>query len=290
MARVTNGYLTNCVISGGNVRGGNGADGVGGGASCCTLYNCLLTGNWASYGGGGAAMSTLYNCTVASNSVIGHGGGVWNCTLYNCIVCSNTAALPSGEANCDWQTIRNNCFTDTDPLFVDCANGNFRLQTNSPCINAGNNAFVFATKDLDGRARTVDGTMDIGAYEFKPGVSGAFTGWLAYYALRTSGPDDYIDADHDGLSNWLEWVCGTCPTNPLSALRLLSAMSAGTGQTVRWQSAAGVNYLLERKTSLASPFTLVATNIRGQAGTTTYTDTNAANAVPLLYRVGVTCP
>lgn len=285
----TNAFVTNCVISGGHVPGGNGADGVGGGATGCTLYNCLLTGNWASYGGGGAAMSTLYNCTVASNSVIGHGGGVWDCTLYNCIVCSNTANAPY-EANCDWETTLHYSFTDADPLFVDCGNGNFRLQPNSPCINAGNNAYAPGTKDLDGRTRTVDGTVDMGAYEFQPGLSGAFIGWLQYHGLRTSGSDDYTDPDHDGLNNWQEWVCGTCPTNPASALRLLSATPRGTNVMVAWESVAGTSYLLTRSASLASPFTLMATNITGQAGTTSYADTNATGAGPFYYRVGVQCP
>ncbi len=34
-------------------------------------------------------------------------------------------------------------------------------------------------------------------------------------------------------------------------------------------------------------FSLLATNLPGQPGTTTYTDTNVAAASPLFYRVGV---
>jgi hypothetical protein len=51
----------------------------------------------------------------------------------------------------------------------------------------------------------------------------------------------------------------------------------------------GLNYFLERSTNLAAPFafTPVATNIAGQAGTTTYTDTNAQGKGPWYYRVGV---
>ncbi len=53
---------------------------------------------------------------------------------------------------------------------------------------------------------------------------------------------------------------------------------------------ARVNYFLARSANLASPFMLVATNVLGQAGTITYTDTNAAGAGPLFYRGGVGSP
>jgi hypothetical protein len=284
MGSSTNGFLTNCVITGANEPGPNGADGIGGGVAGCTLYNCVLTGNWASYGGGGAAFCTLYNCTVVSNSAQGWGGGTYECTLYNSIVCSNTAYCPDvyGGGGCSP--------SGPDVRFVDFAHGNFRLQSNSPCINAGNNAFVATTKDLDGRPRIAGGTVDLGAYEFQPGVSGAFIGWLQYYGLRTSGSADYTDSDHDGMNNWQEWVCGTCPTNSLSVLRLLSATPGGANVTVTWQSVAGVNYCLWRSANPQPPFALVATNITGQQGTTTYADTNATGSGPFFYRVGVPCP
>ena len=54
-----------------------------------------------------------------------------------------------------------------------------------------------------------------------------------------------------------------------------------------WQSVAGVNYLLERGGDLGSPLTLLATNILGHAGTTSYADTNATGAGPFFYRAGV---
>ena len=61
---------------------------------------------------------------------------------------------------------------NSDPLFVDAGNGNFRLQESSPCIDVGNNAAVVGSTDLDGRPRIFDGdddsvaTVDMGAYEF----------------------------------------------------------------------------------------------------------------------------
>jgi hypothetical protein len=235
--------------------------------------------------------ANLNNCTVTGNS--GYGGW-WGVNFNNCIVYFNS------DTNGPYTTLNYCCTTPMPtngvgnitnaPLFVDYAGGNLRLQSNSPCINTGNNVFVSGTTDLDGRPRVVAGTADIGAFEFQPGVSGAFIGWLQNYGLPTNGSADFADADGEGMNNWQEWVCGTCPTNPLSALRLFSATSTGTNVAVSWQSVAGVNYFLARSANLAAPFTLVATNITGQAGTTTYRDTNATGPGPFFYRVGVNSP
>jgi parallel beta-helix repeat protein len=55
-----------------------------------------------------------------------------------------------------------------DPLFLDPA-GNFHLQFGSPGIDAGDNSAPnLPSTDLDGHARTVNGTVDLGVYEFTP--------------------------------------------------------------------------------------------------------------------------
>jgi hypothetical protein len=130
---------------------------------------------------------------------------------------------------------------------------------------------------LDDKLRIVGGTVDIGAYEFQSPISIISYAWLQQYNLPTDGSADFADLDGDGLNNLQEWRCGTDPTNPISALRLLVPVRGATNVTVTWQSVAGVNYFLERSTSLAAPsaFTLVATNIDGQPGMTTYIDRNA---------------
>src|SRR5208283_1938774 len=185
-------------------------------------------------------------------------------TLYNCIVYLNTA---SGGGNYDTNSILNYCCTTPqptngvgnityDPQFADYANGNLRLQSNSPCINAGNNAYVSGTTDLDGNPRIVSGTVDIGTYEYQGTGSVISYAWLQHYGLPTDGSADYADYDGTGMNVYQDWVAGLNPTNALSVLRLLSPFITSTNATVTWQSVAGVNYLLERSANLASPFTL----------------------------------
>ena len=131
--------------------------------------------------------------------------------------------------------------------------------------------------------------MDIGAYEFESPASQLSYAWLQQYGLPTDGSADFTDPDGDRANNWQEWNCTTDPTNALSALRLLTPQTVGTNLSVRWESVTGKSYFLERSTSLGTnaSFLPLATNLPGQSGTTTFTDTNAAGARPRFYRVGV---
>jgi hypothetical protein len=315
--------LNNCALT------GNSGGLAGGGAMDGTLNNCALTGNSGGWMGGGALGGTLNNCTITGNRVIsGSGGGVYGGVLNNCTVAGNSASYYGGGvcgsvgtitslvrlSNCivyeNSASLGNPNYRDaslsyccTTPLLTDglCnitnapafvnTNGwsNLRLQTNSPCINAGNNAYASGVTDLDGNRRIAGATVDIGAYEFQGDGLSSFTAWLWQYGLPIDGSADATDPDHDNLNNWQEWVCKTCPTNSQSALLLLSPILVGTNLRVTWLSAVGVNYYLERSTNLTSPFTPLASNIVGQAGFTSYEDTDRAGEGPFFYRVGVTC-
>jgi len=202
------GTLINCIISGNTSRDVEGTrDGYGGGTAYSTLRNCTLMNNSARYGGGGAFYGALTNCLLRGNTAV-WGGGAYISTLVNCTVVGNTAyddgglgggsggGMASGSALNSilvqnsgpyggpnyWGGGMSYCCTAPhpggvgniaeDPRFTDYAGGNYRLQTNSPCLNAGTNGAIAASVDLDGLSRIVDGIVDMGAYEAQhiPGV------------------------------------------------------------------------------------------------------------------------
>ncbi len=75
----------------------------------------------------------------------------------------------------------------TDPLFVDAANGDYRLQDVSPLVDAGDNSAPgLLPTDANGRPRLVDGDadgvarIDLGAFEFGPGP------------MANAGPDQEV--------------------------------------------------------------------------------------------------
>jgi hypothetical protein len=283
------GTLNNCLLK------QNSSLADGGGAQSATLNDCAIFANHAEINGGGANSSTLNNCTLSANSAT-DGGGVNDSVLANCVVYYNTASSGSNWFN---GTLNYSCTVPlpadgvgnitSAPVFVDQAAGDLRLQSNSPCINSGKNDYVVNSSDFGGDPRIVAYTVDIGAYEFQSPGSILSYAWAQQYGLPTDGTADYADSDGDGMNNWQEWHASTIPTDASSVLKLLSPVSNSPGVIVTWQSVSNVTYFLDRSVDLSAQpaFGNVESNIVGQAGTTTYTDTNAIGAGPFFYRVGV---
>jgi hypothetical protein len=271
---LSHGIVNNCLVTS-NTAGYRGTGGYGGGTFGCTVNNCTIAGNRAQFGSGDFG-STLYNCILYDNGLAQDSNYDSQSTLS---FCCTVPLPPSGAGN----------FTNA-PLFVNPAAGDFHLQTNSPCINAGANALVTTAFDLDGNPRIIGGTVDVGAYEFQTPTSLISYAWLQEYGFPTDGSADFADPDGDGLNNWQEWICGTDPTDAFSVLSMLSATPSGTNVIVSWQSVAGINYFLEGTANLTTPFALLATNIIGQVDTTSYADTNATGLGSFFYHVGVKHP
>jgi hypothetical protein len=289
---VTGGSLTGCILQ-------YNSSWWGGGAAYATLNNCLVLTNSAGYLGGGGANCAMFNCTIVGNTCAGTGGGVsYSGPIRNCIIYYNTAVSDGfNSIGCDLI----NCCTTPDPgdtgnitntpLFLNQASSDYHLQANSPCINSGNNAYVATISDLDGNPRIVGGTVDIGAYEFQTPVSKLSYAWLQQYGLLITTNIDATDLDGTGMNVYQDWIAGLNPTNPASVLLMLppAPTNNSAGLNVSWQSVSNITYFLQTSTSfgMQPAFSTIRSNIVGQTGTTTYTDTAATNNGPYFYRVGV---
>jgi hypothetical protein len=164
-----------------------------------TITNSTFTNNNASNYGGGMynydSSPNITNSTFANNSAT-NGGGIFNyvCSpiITNTIIwnngsseISNSNSTPtfknsiirnsggSGSWNAAYGT-DGGANLDADPLFVDAANGDYRLTSGSPAIDAGDVSANTTTLDLAGNPR-FDGVIDMGAYEFQNTVNVDFT-------------------------------------------------------------------------------------------------------------------
>ena len=268
----------------------------GGGISAGGQYrieNCLLAYNKAGSHGGGLSGSTnglVQNCTIVNNHEDGGGGGssgagTYGGTLRNCIVWGNTAYTNTDPRNYFGATITYSDSTPlppgdgnlcADPLFVNPSNSDFHLLASSPCIDAGttNGAPLV---DLDGTARPLDGNtngvadFDMGAYEF-------------------ANPN--ADTDGDGQNDWTEAVAGSDGTSCSNIFSTqASCPDSGSGYVVRWASAAGRFYTLQKKTSLFESWADVPgqTNMPATGAAMSYTNPAPA-ADPEFYTIKVLRP
>jgi hypothetical protein len=192
-----NAFIANCRIFGNTAaqKGGalrfNNIDA----ANTVQVVNTLIYGNTSNDNGAAVdawqASPTLTNCTITENTELSNNAIIYahtfgtpgppraDITLNNSIVFNNPTAGPltvTGDANSsvtitysDVDDATNypagsNGNINADPLFINAAIANFRLQTTSPAIDAGDNTAVPPdTLDLDGDGNTAEATpIDLG--------------------------------------------------------------------------------------------------------------------------------
>ncbi|HRJ14910.1 MAG TPA: putative metal-binding motif-containing protein, partial [Saprospiraceae bacterium] len=160
--------------------------------------------------------ANIINCTFYGNhtAISNQGGNL--ISVSNCILWGNNNSLNIISPPTTAFTVANSIVQggwsgtgnlDTDPLFVNAAGGDFRLQACSPAINAGSNGDVPGgiTTDLDGNARFYNnGTVDMGAYEFQ--------------STPPTFVTCYQDSDNDSFGNpaMSQVFCNTCGTGYVS--------------------------------------------------------------------------
>lgn len=94
----------------------------------------------------------------------------------------------------------------------------------------------------------------------------------------------FADFDGDGLSNADEILAGTNPADGDSRLAIVTAQSGDLGVTLRWFSAAGRTYGIQRAWNLREGFTRVVSGLPATQPVNTYT-TSPESRSPAYYRV-----
>lgn len=189
------GTVNGCEFSGNTAKTKGGA--VYAESSALTITNCVFSANTAgasgvSTAGGGAvfvagAGVTIVNCTFYNNSTrypANGGGAVYNylaaTVIANSILWGNTSAVgPQVHNHFSTGTAITHCDIDQsgfesgsgnirrEPLWADPDAGDFRLQSASPCIDAGTlEAVDLPDRDFQGGPRMGGASVDIGALEF----------------------------------------------------------------------------------------------------------------------------
>jgi hypothetical protein len=153
-----------------------------------TISNCVF---WDNYEGAISNMamlssytnasldiinSTFYgNHTQSSTGIINTTGDLTTVNIQNCVlwnegaieISANDAQVTASYSNVQggYEGIGN---IDANPLFLNGAGGDFRLQSESPCINAGNPEGVppAPPRDIMGTLRPQSDRVDMGAYEY----------------------------------------------------------------------------------------------------------------------------
>lgn len=140
------------------------------GAILCRQSDALVRDNTIT--GNTAASSTFIEVSAASpnfvNNILAFNGGPFNASTDSAVTATYNDLYGNGETQYTGPGApfgnRRNILLD--PLFVDRAGGNLRLQDASPCINRGSNTVIaYGEVDLDGVPRIEDDDVDLGAYE-----------------------------------------------------------------------------------------------------------------------------
>ncbi len=208
-----------CIIVGNSAERSGGGLLLGGSGRSALLSSSLIANNWSGDNGGGvypiSNSTTIANCTIVDNVAQNFGGGIFSAgsevSIANTVLWGDHAVLgqeiyarsggsPTGPSivNLSYDNIdggMDSVFVegastvewgpgnlDLDPLFANPDNGDYRLLTGSPCIDAADNTAVpdDVTTDLNGNLRFVDDPatpdsgnpdginpiVDIGAHEF----------------------------------------------------------------------------------------------------------------------------
>jgi hypothetical protein len=108
----------------------------------------------------------------------------------------------------------------------------------------------------------------------------SYADWATRFFGSSGSPNAAANADpdHDGMSNYQEYLAGTNPTNATSVLRILALSVSQTQTTVGWLSVSNGSYVVESASDPSGPWTSAGQPIAGSAADTTQASVSRASS------------
>jgi hypothetical protein len=122
----------------------------------CYIYNCLIYRNCTVASSSGMRFFDGSNCSMLNNTFWNNAGvGLWGAGGSGHTAINNIAYQNSTDYQNDGGVIStaHHNLIGIDPRFIDAANGDFRLQADSPAIGAGADLSATFTDDFFGNTR-----------------------------------------------------------------------------------------------------------------------------------------
>ncbi len=254
-------------------------------ASNDTIVNNTLIGNQGDTypDGEGAAIYALYvnTVTIANNIVAYNSAGIavsnWLQLSTEPVILANNDSYGNSDFNFRGISPGPGDIS-LNPCFVDSLTEYYHLQSGSPCIDAGDNAYASTgDKDLDGRPRIIDTIVDMGCYE-----TGSVPPYTTCTLSGTAGLNDWYvgpsvqatltaSDDYGGVVASTKWAySATAPvwntyTSPISHARL------GISNLYFYSTDLEGNVEQTRTAPIKFDNSLPVVNINSPAATTVYT-------------------
>ncbi len=166
-------------------------------SSTLNLDNCLFAGNESAHGGSAVAVRVWWNCFLTmTHCTFANAGGGGNISRgEQSLVSIRNSVFSAQQIQDDAVEISYCCIPRgyegagniaDDPRFADAAAGDYRLASDSPCIDTGGLVDSLSPVDLDRRNRSSGAAPDMGAYEFPTGEPTPFSSADTDYDYQVS--------------------------------------------------------------------------------------------------------
>ncbi len=110
--------------------------------------------------------------------------------------------------------------------------------------------------------------------------------WETAHALALNNPENAsADPDHDGASNWQEYLAGTDPQIATSIFHVTTARVAASGFQLSFTTVTGKTYRIEWASNPSGPWTVLENNIPGSGDPIQITDNSSPASATRFYRV-----